>query len=305
MMSVDFITKFKEKFMETYWKFTTFDAFSFLLENNAFKITPPMELNDSGEFKASLSIKYTKEDFWEEFEDIFSIHKEYFEKIIGRDISDSKNINLEERDKIWKSCERDIEILKNNLNFPKIFSNYGIFSFTEADQGNNTSTLWNQALWSHYGDAHKGVAYSFNEEYLDTKVRKVIYDLSTPQLKISFKKIKVNKKGEPVFYINEDDFLIIASHKHKIWKYENEKRCIYNLNNLEIKYDISKKIFIKKFTKLWSGSVVLGHKVSESDINFLRIICEKKKKNNPEWAGIDIIRSINVSNNYQLSFTSL
>lgn len=281
------------------WKFTTLNSFKQLLENNTFKITLPGELNDSGEFKMRFNI-FTEKDFFDELEKNFQQQKDYFERIVGHSLS--LPLNADDGRLIWKTCERDVQILteisKQNYFFR---SNYLIFSFSKGISKQN-QPLDDLSMWAHYADCNAGVAYSFTDDLISNKIYEIKYDQYPPGINLSFSKISVSEKGNPCFNFSLEDFEAVATKKQHVWSHENEYRCIYEINDDNVEFSSFNNIFLSKFSKPWHGTVALGYKVPESEIRRIIYLSEQKMKKDSQWPGIDIIQASEYPNQYKYVF---
>lgn len=91
----------------------------------------------------------------------------------------------------------------------------------------------NILMWSHYGDAHKGICIG-----LDVEILKTIEPMIVPVNYLEKLPIIIPNNTKNINNNNDNDILQIISSKYEGWKYENEFRLLkYNWADKTLKLD--------------------------------------------------------------------
>lgn len=138
--------------------------------------------------------------------------------------------------------------------FSEIYGDIGIVCFS--------ATVTDPVIWSHYADAHRGMAVGYDFDGTGAKLIKVEYDDGRPSL--DYAAMEASRKADPSRsgkYI-ENVVTNGFSKKALSWKYEQEHRLFVNLAHCEM---IGPHYFL---SGMCPNYVVLGLKcrISESDI---------------------------------------
>lgn len=163
----------------------------------------------------------------------------------------------------------------------------GICSFSK--------TRKNQLMWSHYADEHKGICIGFNERLLRPD-DSFIYPLDvTYQAEYPFKEIIERiKYFEKIPGLNTknniagDIFYSVLGTKYSSWKYEKERRLIFQ------------KSQAIKFTEKSVNSIAFGLRMTERDKLTLR-----KLMSGHEWRHIRWFQAVKSKTKYALEFQEI
>lgn len=232
------------------FKYRKFDKGSIdLLLNKELWFATPASLNDP--FEGESSFSEVLEAVWNHYPFPENERKEYIEKI------------------------------------EKQLQKTGICSFSK--------TRKNQLMWSHYADEHKGICIGFNEGLLRPE-GSFIYPIDvTYQAKYPFEEIierfkyfekipgENNKRS-----IAGDILYSVLSTKYSSWKYEKERRLIFQKSQLI------------KFTERAVNSIAFGLRMAERDkLTLIELMSGN------EWRHVKWYQAVKSKTKYALEFKKI
>lgn len=145
-----------------------------------------------------------------EFNDPFEFS--LYEEIMIDEYGDYRFLNIEEK--------------ANAMKFKEAINDYGVVCYS--------SNCYNNLLWSHYADNHKGMCLVFNVSQKNEKdLLKVNYQENFPEVNL-------------IDGLDSNDEIIkIVTTKSKEWEYEKEYRQVFLFKNMLYEYpgELSEIIF--------------------------------------------------------------
>lgn len=146
----------------------------------------------------------------------------------------------------------------------RAMSDYGIICMSSGTK--------DPVLWSHYADAHSGIAIEFEHPNDDTLL-KVIYS----DERLSIHADEMLEKDEIIYPFLKE----LVKRKARNWKYENEYRMFVKLSNCIAKkelyfYPISDDIILR---------IILGARCKVSESYILRLLAQKG------WNSVKVVRA--------------
>lgn len=282
-----------------YWKFTSVEAFKYILKTQKVRVSPAIDLNDPGEFKYNIGA-YPKLQMLQEltipekYEKVRASLENYF----GRQLPSSSDLNTGEKDILYEYIVHHIGVLRENtkrmpFDLSRIF---GVFScsFNKADEEKEyIKPIENPIIWAHYAQNHKGVVFSLNDDFFVKKCEfeEVIYQASAPILPPSLEKIE--QLFPAIGWDFSDDFSNVVCTKHITWKYESEYRALYPLENAE--YSPETDMYFADINQKSIGTVIFGCRTSERDIREIVSLAKQKL-----GRSLDYVKAWESPNSYSL-----
>lgn len=160
-------------------------------------------------------------------------------------------LNIEEADAVFSQ----------NIHGDTFISCFSAINLLKS--GKSTALLQNELyMWSHYANAHKGIAIEFDTKSLenafielngDFKLQKITYE--------DFLPMETKWLEKPRHYEKEIKFVFAENlfRKNKLWRYENEWRICFG--NKDTRQNIHKERFENKTI----SRIYLGWKCSEEN----------------------------------------
>lgn len=140
-----------------------------------------------------------------------------------------------------------------NRVFREISKKWGLLCFSQF--------RYEQLLWSHYAEGHKGIALGF--EISKDKILKVKYTSKNMRTKFDL----TDDPGE-----NEKKFLNLAKIKYQEWGYEKEYRILLKLEDCTL----DKGLYFMSFgDRLKIKEIILGCRFNKKDIKLISVLADK------------------------------
>jgi len=182
----------------------------------------------------------------------------------------SRNVLLSHNQELQK------EFLNEFFKFDFI-ENHGICSFSQ--------TVYDNLLWSHYGDKAKGICIVFKKDELIKSIDESLKD-SYYTFNHDFVRYKGVKKLTFKLKNNNNGFSYTNKHfysKTKHWSYEKEYRIVLikkfkEWNHFNYPYDFMRMV---PFSKESIHSIILGEKIDTQDKQLIENIVNKSNLNIP------------------------
>lgn len=228
----------------TLFKFCTSEGAKAVLSSKSIFITSPLDLNDPFEMRPAWTDEHERRHIEDQ-----EIRNSFMENAPVVMITGDNRLRpimnlpkLIEQPPAPVANHRGIADTHHTNVFSVLHARYRVLSFAtgilDAEADKTSSGELATLLWSHYADSFQGICLAFDPTNLDNGMKKGGYavDYSVKRVSLSPDFYDVYRKaltGQPVAGLEPDEVVKFLTRKSPAWKYEQEVRMIYDLNDTQ------------------------------------------------------------------------